>query len=339
MSARRRSRTRRTSERRQRLRALTALRAEGLTLSCAARAIGIHASTASRWRRRAEREEPLAKRRGPHPQPLSVSGCGEAVRLVQQTHGLIGAEALRHSVAGLTRRQAADIKRDTCRELERERRESSQRVFLAAPGVLRGFDSMELSSGAGPRRHALIAADGCVPFRTSWSITAHYDGSAVADILRRDFEVSGPPLVLRLDRASSHDVEAVRQLLEANSVLALHGPPHYARYYGQLERQNREHREWLSASPGPVDLDVMMSALNSRPRVTLGWRTAEQLWRARPRIDVDRQALADDVNDRAARLRRSLGASPAPQDLAWRLAIKQALVDRQLLRLERGGWC
>ena len=54
---------------------------------------------------------------------------------------------------------------------------------------------------------------------------------------------------------------------------------------------------------------------------------------------ADRQALAKDVSYRAARLRRSLEVAPAFQDLAWRLAVKQTLIDRQLLRIESGGWC
>ena len=74
-----------------------------------------------------------------------------------------------------------------------------------------------------------------------------YDGEAVADILRRDFDTFGAPLVLRMDRATAHDVPAVRELLAQQGVLALHGPSYYARYYGQLERQNREHRQWLAA--------------------------------------------------------------------------------------------
>ena len=65
------------------------------------------------------------------------------------------------------------------------------------------------------------------------------------------------------------------------------------------------------------------SALNAQPRGTLGWRTADELWRARPSIDVDLQALAEDVNDRAEKVRRSLNVAPAHQDLAWRLAVKQ----------------
>ena len=259
---------------------------------------------------------------------------------MQETHGLIGAEALRHSVPGLTRRAAAGIKTDTCRCLERERRSNAERVTIVAPGLVRGFDAMELGRRGAGQEHALIAADGSVPFRTSWTIAARYDGGAVAEILQRDFDTFGAPLVLRLDRARSHDVPAVRDLLEDHRVLALHGPAYYARYYGQLERQNREHRAWLAASDGRIDLDTMMAALNSRwRRSTLRWHTAQELWEARPRIDVDRQALADEVNERATRLRRRLNATPAPQDLAWRLAVKQTLIKRGLLRIEKGGWC
>jgi hypothetical protein len=269
-----------------------------------------------------------------------VAACSEAAHLVQDSHGLMGAEALRHSIPGLTRRAAADIKTDTCRFMERERRKGAQRVIVAEPGILRGFDAMALGVRGPGQSHALIAADGCVPFRTSWALTPRYDGRAVAHLLGRDFDTFGAPLVLRLDRAASHDVPAVRDLLEANRVLALNGPAYYARYYGQLERQNREHRAWLAASSGPVDLDAMMATLNGRwCRGTLGWHTAQELWQDRPSIDVDRQALADDVNERATRLRRTLHAIPAAQDLAWRLAVKQALITRGLLRIEKGGWC
>lgn len=327
-----------SERRRESLDALSTLAARGLNRTWAALGIRVHRSTAWRWRRREAKGEPLARRRGPRTVPASPLASRDAAQLVQETHGLIGAEALRHSVPGLTKRAAASIKSDTCRLMERERRRRVERVTIMAPGILRGFDAMAIA-GRG-QRHALIAADGCVPFRTSWAMTPAYDGKAVVNILRRDFDSFGPPLVLRMDRATSHDVPAVQDLLLRHHVLALHGPSHYPRYYGQLERQNREHRQWLDASPGPLDLDAMMAALNGRwRRSTLGWHTALELWQARPRIDVDRQALAEDVNDRAARLRRRLHLEPRPQDLAWRLAVKQALIKRGLLRIEKGGWC
>ena len=265
--------------------------------------------------------------------------AGAAV--VRGLHGLIGADALRHSVPGLTRRTAAQIKSVTCRELERERRSSAQRVVVAAPGVVRGFDAMELCAPGRPRRHALIAADGCVPYRTSWAISERYDGSAVAALLDHDFTTNGAPLVLRMDRAASHTVPAVHQILCEHGVLPLQGPPYYARYYGQLERQNREHRDWLSGrTADPADFEAMMAALNDQwRRATLGWCTAGELWRRRPTLDVDRKRLFRDVRQRAASLARRLDSTSRARHIAWRLAVKQALVERGLLRVENGGWC
>jgi hypothetical protein len=233
------------------------------------------------------------------------------------------------------------IKTAACRELERERRSVAQRVVVAAPGVVRGFDAMELCTPGRPRRHALIAADGCVPFRTAWAISERYDGHAVAALLARDFTTNGAPLVLRMDRASAHTVPPVHQILCEHGVLPLQGPPYYARYYGQLERQNREHRAWLDGrTAGTEDFEAMMAALNEQwRRATLGWCTAGELWRQRPTLDVDRIQLLHDVQDRAARLACRLATTPRAHDLAWRLAVKQALVERGLLRVELGGWC
>jgi hypothetical protein len=255
---------------------------------------------------------------------------------VRDTHGLIGARALSHSVAGLSRRAAAHLKHEACGALERERRGQAQRVHVAAPGLVRGFDAMAV-----PQGHLLIAADGCVPYRTSWVRVPRYDGPAVATLLERDFSDHGAPLVLRLDRAKAHAVPAVRQLLTASGVLLLQGPPHYAPYYGQLERQNLEHRLWLAADPtAPLDLETMMAVLNDHwRRHTLGWHTAREVWAARPVITTDRRALAEDVQERAWKLQHPRHSEPLPQDLAWRLAVKQALMKKGLLSIENGGGC
>jgi hypothetical protein len=301
----------------------------------------VHRSTALRWLRRGRDGEALARRRGPHVAPLSLALREAGAAVVRDLHGLIGADALRHSVPGLTRRAAAQIKGVACRDLERERRSIAQRVLVAAPGVVRGFDAMELCAPGRPRRHALIAADGCVPYRTSWAISERYDGRAVAALLDHDFTTNGAPLALRMDRATSHTVPAVLQILCEHGVLLLQGPPYYARYYGQLERQNREHRDWLSGrTAGPTDFEAMMAALNDQwRRATLGWCTSGELWRRRPTLDVDRKQLFRDVHQRAVSLARTLDSTPRARAIAWRLAVKQALVERGLLRVENGGWC
>src|SRR5690349_24208363 len=47
---------------------------------------------------------------------------------------------------------------------------------------------------------------------------------------------------------SCHTAEPVLSVLRAHRVLLLQGPAYHARYYGQLERQNLDHRRWCERS-------------------------------------------------------------------------------------------
>jgi len=325
-----------------RLEAATALRKLGLTAELAASCVGRSVATLRRWRRRRDRGVPLIARRGPGPKaPPAADLVARARDHVRELRGHCGADALRHAIDGLSRRQAARIKADTVTEMERERKANSSRVRVTRPGVLRGFDAMHLrqSQGGG---FALIAADAAAPFRTSATRTDRYDGAAVHRLLAADFERHGAPLVLRMDRARCHQTDPLEQLLDDHGVLPLHGPPRLARYYGQLERQNREHRSWL-AHDTVVDkhaLARMLAALNGLwHRRTLGFRTAEQVWNDRPTIEEDRLALRDEVRQRATSLRESLPSERAKHDFPMRLAIEQALCSRGLLVIKTGGRC
>jgi hypothetical protein len=62
-------------------------------------------------------------------------------------------------------------------------------------------------------------------------------GAAGGRALRPQFERHGAPLVMRMDRARQHSVPGVQTVLDKHGVLALHGPAHWPRYYGHLERQ------------------------------------------------------------------------------------------------------
>jgi hypothetical protein len=261
---------------------------------------------------------------------------------IKELRGLVGAESLRRSFAGLSRRAAARIKSETLTQMERDRQAEAQRIRVTQPGVLRGFDAMHVEA-QGRRGFLLVAADGSVPYRTSCASVPHYDGRAVSRFLERDLNLNGAPLVLRFDRAKQHAAPAVLELLAEHKVLVLHGPPYRARFYGQLERQNREHRAWLEALGGEDDaqnLPAMIDALNSKwRRSTLGWHTAAEIWEARPRLEVDRTELQQEVRERAARARRDMELRGKPADIADRIAIEQALIRRGLLRREIGGWC
>ena len=145
---------------------------------------------------------------------------------------------------------------------------------------------------------------------------------------------------MRMDRASPHDTAHVHEVLREHEVLLLHGPPRYPQYYGQHERQNREHQTWLtySESLDEVELERMRRVLNERwLRPSLGWRSAAAVWAERRPLRTNRRELRRDVVCRAAQLRTRLGPGLVAQKRAERLAIEEALEDRGLIRRIAGG--
>lgn len=308
----------------------------------AATIAGVDIATLRRWRARVRAAVPLTRHRCV---PLAPALAAQGAELVRRLHGLIGVESLRHSVAGLTRCAAANLKAKTLSAMERERKAGLIRLSLTQPGVLRGFDAMHFAASDGPL-FALIGADGAVPYRTSLTTAPRCDAEVVARALEADLERNGAPLVLRFDRASAHDAAPVRALLEAYRVTALHGPPRYPCFYGQLERQNREHRAWVSqqhpqsrASLEP-SLAEMLGCVNQLwRRRSLNWQTAGEAWNARPKLNVDRDAFREEVLERAQCIAHRLKRHPQPADLAERLAIQQTLERMGYLRQELGGWC
>lgn len=269
--------------------------------------------------------------------PVAATKVRQAVR---DTHGLIGAASLGKRF-GLPRRACAAIKRRETREMEIERKAACRSVTVAAPGIVRGFDAMHINCSDG-KALWLVAADAAVPYRTSIATAPTYDAAHVIAALRADFETHGAPLVLRWDRIACQRTTEVHRLLDDHGVLVLHGPPRYPRYYGQLERQNREHRAWLDAL-GTISLAELadaaaaaktsLNAIWARP--TLDWCTAEEMWIKRVRPDVDRDDLRRDVDHRTENLTRS----GAEYLRARRQAIESALIDRNLLIINSGGDC
>lgn len=298
------------------------------------KALGVSASTVRRIKQSCARP----RRRRELSQDPSRSAQVRA--LVRQTHGVVGAASLARAT-GVPRRHCAEIKRCELRELEIERKQRCAKVLLAAPNVMRGFDAMHVDALEG-KAYWLVSADAAVPYRTSIATVTTYDAASVIAALRADFEAHGAPLVLRLDRIACQRTPEVDALLDAHRVLALHGPPRHPYYYGQLERQNREHRAWYRLLP-PVtlhelavaagDMRTALNALWQRP--TLNGCTAEQAWRQRNTVDVDRHELRRDVERLAAQLLAN-GVKPLT---ARRIAIESALTTRGLLTINQGAWC
>ena len=299
----------------------------------AARMLGVGAKTLRRWVQRLTSGQPLIGRRGGAMKAGPKESEDRVRELVRSLNGLAGAESLARGVSGVSRRRAAVIKKETLTEIERARQAQTSHVEVLTIGAVRGFDAMHL-----PNAFALVAADGCIPYRTSIKSWHSYDALTTANTLDEDFWREGAPLVLRLDLARCHTAEAVLSVLRRHRVLLLQGPPYYPQYYGQLERQNAEHRAWWDRRQPALlapqqELDFMKTAFNDLwLRRKLGWSNATQRWQARSPLVDDRDELRDDVERRATHLR----ASSLPNDLAMRLAIEQALTTRGHLRVTPG---
>jgi transposase InsO family protein len=262
----------------------------------------------------------------------------QARTITRATHGQVGADSLAKT-CGLTRRRAAEIKKTELREMERERKAQCRSVSVLAPGLIRGFDAMHLRCLDG-NAYWLVSADASIPYRTAIATVPTYDAEHVIAALIADFEANGTPLVLRLDRIACHQTAEVQDMLDRYEVLALHGPPRHPYFYGQLERQNREHREWhrhlepVTRAGLEAVTESMRRALNGLwARPTLDWCTAEQAWHRRPSFAIDRKQLRLDVDWQAA----GLIAAGIPRLNARRLAIESQLIERGLLSIHQGG--
>jgi hypothetical protein len=320
------------------------LKSLGIAPVLAAALVGAGASTVRRWTWRANRGLPLVGRRGGGHRKPDTSAVERAAALVRTLKGVIGADALRHAVPGISRRAAAHVKADVLTTMERERIAACERVHVLAPNIMRGFDAMHVNTTTG-RQYVLVSADAAVPFRTTVLAVPAYDGASVSQTLSTDIERWGAPLVYRMDRASVHRTPEIRRMLYDAGVLVLHGPPRHPTFYGQLERQNREHRAWLPlneqlpAASLSLTCEQMAESLNGLlPRRSLAWRTAEDVWMQQQPLDVDRLELRAEVEERVARMRENTSSTVA-DDIIERFAIEATLIKRGWLSRMVGGWC
>jgi transposase InsO family protein len=313
-------------------RAVTAMRDAKVPRKLCATVLGVSPATIGRRLNPTTRTPRVRHRRH------DETACQRVREIVRATHGLVGAQSLGKR-CGLPRRAAAVIKTRELREMELERKARCATVSVAAPGIIRGFDAMHMPCTEG-KSYWLVAADAAIPYRTSISTVPMYDAAHVIAALVDDFERHGAPLVLRLDRIACQRTPDVLDTLTRYQVLPLHGPPRHPYFYGQLERQNREHRAWQQPL-GPMTHaelrdagEAMRTALNALwARPTLDWCTAEEAWRQRPVVDIDRTELRTEVHQRTS------GLVTAGLNLlvAQRMATEEALINRGLLTVTPGG--
>src|SRR5262249_48349535 len=130
-------------------------------------------------------------------------------------------------------------------------------------------------------------------------------------------------------------------VLARHGVIVLQGPAHHPRFYGQLERQNREHSAWVHVAndqddmPFGARIEDMQTALNVRwRRRALDWKTPLEVWQTRSQLHVDRDELQAQVAAHAHNLRAAASHDNMSEDLARRLAIEHVLTNLGYLRIE-----
>src|SRR5262249_27462622 len=100
-------------ERRRKLDEVEAMRQSGCRAARAANAMGVHEATVRRWRVRERGGAPLVRRACARASTLAAGVAERASELVRALNGQLGAEALRRSVPGLSRRHAARLTPET----------------------------------------------------------------------------------------------------------------------------------------------------------------------------------------------------------------------------------
>lgn len=312
----------------------------------AATLLGVHPTTLRRWEQNESEGGLLVKKRGPaRRQRPTATALSHVEVLLRESKCKIGVEVLRQEESVFTRSELARIKEVLAAQLERDRVAAKQRVIVSRPGVIRGFDEMNVPTLDGTR-HLYAFADGGVQYRTTMKLLEEYTGKRTAETTNEDFDRHGAPLVWRVDRAAQHETDDVLEVLRRHGVLLLHGPPHCPWYYGQLERQNRDHREQIDLIglvPAPVmavEIQRMTNLLNNLwRRASLGYKTPQEAWMKREPIGVDRNEFADEVSQRTERIAAELRNAGESDSQASRFAIEAALKQRELIRCQPGGWC
>ena len=321
------------------------MRMGGVCMAVIALVLGRAVRTLRRYEWRARRGMPLSRRRGPGPSGPPGQDLVELVKQeVRATRGLMGAACLALKT-GTSRRQAAAIKDRELTEMERERKGWSLSVRVSGPGVMRSFDQLYVRVD-GEKMVLLICADSCVPYRTTIALVERYEGPTVAAVIALDIERHGPPFFWRMDRALQHMTDDVNGVFDEWGVLPLFGPPRYPRFYGQMERMNREHRSWLDAGPALTtgnighELGEMGRALNEEIiRPILGYRTAAAGWGERELPQLDRVQLKEEVMYAAADMRFEVAEERDADLLSWRRAIERVMIGKGLMTIGRGTGC
>lgn len=246
-------------------------------------------SSVMRWKRRAEKDEPVIGKSGPKkvcPPDMSV--------VMEQIKGLKhckkrtrGTGALYHiHKESLARREVANLVNKVRTEVIRGRGERRRRIRWHVPGLTWAIDGAELPSmGSQGKVYFHLARDLASQFKFNPLSGRRFAlGIEIAGYLRGLFEEYGPPLILKRDNHGVLNAEKVNDVLEDYMVIPLNSPGYYPMYNGAVEHDQGEFKReiagemagglWSPRDNIAARLKNAVNDLNHRPRRNLGGRNS-----------------------------------------------------------------
>jgi transposase InsO family protein len=292
------------------------------------RAVGLSYATFHRWRVRLRSGEPLIQRRGPKKAvPLNLEVLlGEVRQLKHRRRRSFGTRALyeAHREA-ISRRDLQRLVKTERRRLNAERRSHLRRITWQVPGLTWAIDGTRVGKSEVEQVQDLASRYKFDPLRVGAA-----SDQQVAEYLEEIIAAHGPPLILKRDRGSALQGQAVQAVLEKHLIIPLDSPRRYPPYNGAIERAQRELKESLAAR-APLGHAAAAHELNHRSRPCLGGRTACAVFQAgreamkaytRPK----RKEVIYWIKQEALDILCREGLSGAiAQDAAWRRAVESWL--------------
>jgi transposase InsO family protein len=206
-------------------------------------ALGLPYASFRRWQHRLEQGQPALFKPGPQKvAPLKLEEL--RVDLCHLKHGhqrSRGVGRLYQQYQDQISRRDLQALTDTVRrELAHQHQAELRHITWQVPGLVWSLDDAELARFAHHQLHLHQVQDLASRYKFTPLVGERVLGETVAVHLEQLFLRHGPPLVLKRDKGSNLNQQAVDEVLARYLVIPLNSPPHYPPYNGGMECAVRE---------------------------------------------------------------------------------------------------
>lgn len=308
-------------------------------------------SSFGRWQQRARTGGTVLRTPGPGKllAPDVAAIRGEVAQLDHGRRRSAGTAALyqRHC-REISRRELAALVAQARSECNQQRREQMQHLRWMRTGVVWSMDTTECEkrSAQGLRIYVQQVEELCSRYKLQPIGGDCPIGEEIAGHLDWLWSKEPAPLLLKRDNGGTMNHPAVDEVLQKHFVLPLNNPLNYAQYNGAMERAQGDLKQTLDQQlqylhlQRPADVEPYAAAtvhrLNHTPRDCLGGKVPCAVYND-PAVRVrftktERSTAYEWMIQRRNDIVQSADA-PIPMETAWRVAVKQWLVQNKLLTI------